>query len=64
MQSMKKTKARYIYLTQVKLIDIDKSNYNKLFVNEKNFQKAYGVSTDSLIKTYGLEEEIKMMNKK
>ena len=59
MQSMKKTKARYNYLTEVMLMDIDESNYRRLFYDEKNFQKTYGVSTDSLIKTYGLEPNVK-----
>ncbi len=59
MQSMKKTKARYNYLTEVMLMDIDESNYRRLFYGEKKFQKTYGVSTDSLIKMYGLEPNIK-----
>ena len=63
MQSMKKTKARYNYLTEVMLMDIDESNYNRLFSSEKRFQKVYGVSTDSLIKTYGLEPNVKQINK-
>ncbi len=63
MQSMKKTKARYNYLTEVMLMDIDESNYRRLFYDEKKFQKTYGVSTDSLIKTYGLEPNVsKLIN--
>ena len=56
---MKKTKARYNYLTQVRLMVIDESSYRRLFMGEKSFQKTYGVSTDALIKIYGLDPKIK-----
>ena len=39
MQSMKKTKARYNYLTEEKMFSLDESNYSKLFMSEKNFKK-------------------------
>ena len=58
MQSMKKTKARYNYLTEEKMFSLDESNYSKLFMSEKNFQKTYGVSTDALIRMYGLNPQI------
>ena len=64
MQSMKKTKARYNYLTEEKMFSLDESNYSKLFMSEKNFQKTYGVSTDALIKLHGLDSQIKRCIKK
>ena len=58
MQSMKKTKARYNYLTEEKMFSLDESNYSRLFMSEKRFQKTYGVSTDALIRMYGLNPQI------
>ena len=37
---------------------IDESSYRRLFMGEKSFQKTYGVSTDALIRMYGLNPQI------
>ena len=59
MQSVKLTYARYKFLTEEKNIDISKENYRKLFISNKQFENAYGISKKELLERYPYEKEEK-----
>ena len=59
MQSTKSTYARYKFLTEEKNIDISKENYRKLFINNKQFENAYGIGKKELFERYPYEKEKK-----
>ena len=56
MQSFDKTYARYCYYQDIE-INIDMSNYRKLFIGEKQFEKMSKVSSQELIEKYCYKEE-------
>lgn len=51
MQSSKVSYARYYYFID-KNINFEVNNYRKLFISENQFKRAYGISTEELIKIY------------
>ena len=55
MQSTKLSYARYMFFKE-KGIVIDKINYNKLFANQKQFEKKYGLTKDEILQKYPYEE--------
>ncbi len=55
MQSTKLTYARYEFLTKEKKIKIDEKNFGKLFYNQKQFKKQYGISNEELFESYNYE---------
>ena len=55
MQSTKLSYARYMFFKE-KGIVIDKTNYNKLFANQKQFEKQYGLTKNEILQKYPYEE--------
>ena len=55
MQSTKLSYARYMFFKE-KGIVIDETNYNKLFVNQKQFEKQYGLTKNEILQKYPYEE--------
>ena len=55
MQSTKLSYARYMFYKE-KGITITEENYRKLFVNQKQFEKSYGMTKEELIKKYPYNE--------
>ena len=51
MQSTKLSYARYKFY-KVRGISIDRSNYSKLFMGQKQFEKQYGITKAELLKMY------------
>lgn len=51
MQSISLSYARYQYYLS-KGIKIDMSNYHKLFMNNKHFERHYGITKEELLKKY------------
>ena len=61
MQSVDLSYARYMFYKEIGL-DVDMSNYRKLFTSNKKFEKTYGVTKQELLEKYSYEkhmEEIK-----
>lgn len=56
MQSINLSYARYQFLKE-KGIEIDESNYLKLFVNQSRFEKQYGITKEELLERYPYEEQ-------
>ena len=56
MQSVKLTYARYKFLTEEKNIGISKESYKKLFISNKQFENAYGISKKELLERYPYEK--------
>ena len=62
MQSVNLSYARYSFYKD-RGIDIDMNNYRKLFVGQKDFEKAYGITKKELLEKYDYdkyEEQRKM----
>ena len=62
MQSVNLSYARYLFY-KYKGIDIDMNNYRKLFIGQKQFEKAYGITKKELLEKYDYnkyKEEIKI----
>ena len=55
MQSTKLSYARYMFFKE-KGIVIDETNYNKLFANQKQFKKQYGLTKNEILQKYPYEE--------
>ena len=58
MQSIALSYARYMFLKE-KGIRIDETNYKKLFYNQKQFQKQYGITKKELLEKYDYERDFK-----
>ena len=58
MQSTKLSYARYMFYKD-KGIKITMDNYRKLFINQKQFEKAYGIKKEELLKKYDYEKDMK-----
>lgn len=56
MQSTKLSYARYQFF-KGKDIEIDETNYRKLFVAQKQFEQQYGITKQELLERYPYEEE-------
>ena len=62
MQSVNLSYARYSFYKDIG-IDIDMNNYRKLFIDQKRFEKAYGITKQELLEKYDYnkyKEERKM----
>lgn len=57
MQSVSLSYARYMFYKE-KNIEITDKNYNKLFINQKQFQKAYGITKEELLEKYDYQAYI------
>ena len=57
MQSTVLSYARYMFYKD-KGITIDMNNYRKLFINNKSFEKAYGITKEELLKKYDYNKYI------
>lgn len=55
MQSTKLSYARYMFFKE-KGIVIDETSYRKLFVNQKQFEKQYGLTKNEILQKYPYEE--------
>ena len=55
MQSTKLSYARYMFFKE-KGIVIDETSYRKLFVNQKKFEKQYGLTKNEILQKYPYEE--------
>ena len=62
MQSTKLSYARYEFY-KVKGIKIDMTNYRKLFLGSKRFEKQYGITKEELLEKYKYEDYIKTESK-
>lgn len=62
MQSLELTKARYEYLIN-KELEVNKTNYSKLFLSSKKFKNSYGIDNEKLLKNYK-EEKFEQQNNK
>ena len=56
MQSTRLSYARYMFYKE-NGINIDETNYRKLFVDQKTFERQYGIKKLELLKKYPYEEE-------
>ena len=62
MQSTNLSYARYSFYIDLG-INIDMNNYRKLFINQKQFEKTYGITKEELLKRYDYnkyKEEVEM----
>ena len=57
MQSVSLSYARYMFYKE-KNIEITDKSYNKLFINQKQFQKAYGITKEELLEKYDYQAYI------
>ena len=57
MQSVSLSYARYMFYKE-KDIEITDKSYNKLFINQKQFQKAYGITKEELLEKYDYQAYI------
>lgn len=57
MQSVSLSYARYMFYKE-KNIEITDKSYNKLFINQKQFQKAYGITKEELLEKYDYQEYV------
>jgi hypothetical protein len=57
-QSTKLSYARYMFLKE-EGIEINKTNYRKLFIGEKQFKKQYGLTNKEIVEKYPYEAERK-----
>ena len=55
MQSTKLSYARYMFYKEKGII-INEKNYGKLFINQKEFEKVYGITKESLLEMYPYED--------
>ena len=58
MQSTALSYARYMFLKEIG-IRIDETNYKKLFYDQKQFQKQYGITKKELLEKYDYERDFK-----
>ena len=56
MQNLELTDARYNYF-MIKDIEVNKTNYAKLFLSAKKFKQTYGIDNETLLKLYKEKEE-------
>ena len=56
MQSTALTYARYMFFTNERDLIIDETNYKRMFISQKRFEKIYGVTNDELLKKYNYEK--------
>ena len=56
MQSIALTYARYMFFKDIG-INIDMSNYNKLFINNSRFKQQYGLDKKELLEKYNYEKD-------
>ena len=63
MQSVDLTYARYEFFKE-KGIDITIENYIKLFINNKRFEKQYGITKQEILEKYSYDEYIKEKHQK
>ena len=61
MQSTSLSYARYMYYKDIG-IDIDETNYKKLFINKKIFEKQYGITKEELLAKYNYQEYMRKKN--
>ena len=57
MQSVSLSYARYMFYKE-KNIEITDKSYNKLFINQKQFQKVYGITKEELLEKYDYQAYI------
>ena len=57
MQSVSLSYARYMFYKE-KNIEITDKSYNKLFINQKQFEKAYGITKEELLEKYDYQAYI------
>lgn len=57
MQSVSLSYARYMFYKE-KNIEINDKSYNKLFINQKQFKKAYGITKEELLEKYDYQEYV------
>ena len=57
MQSVSLSYARYMFYKE-KNIEITDKSYNKLFINQKRFEKAYGITKEELLEKYDYQAYI------
>ena len=58
MQSTALSYAKYMFFLE-KGIKIDETNYSKLFLSKKRFQKQYGITKEKLLEKYNYEKDFK-----
>ena len=63
MQSTALSYARYMFYKE-KGINIDETNYNKLFISQKKFEKQYGVEKRELLERYNYRDYLENLDKR
>ena len=63
MQSINLSYARYSFYIDLG-INIDMNNYRKLFINQKQFEKTYGITKEELLKRYDYNKYKEEVEKK
>ena len=62
MQSVSLSYARYMFLKK-RGIKVEMSNYNKLFIENKQFERAYGITKEELLEKYDYNEFLELKEK-
>ena len=57
-QSVSLSYARYMFCLSIG-VEIDMTNYTKLFMNNKKFEKTYGVTKEEILEKYNYDEYLK-----
>ena len=63
MQSTALSYARYMF-NKEKGIEINETNYNKLFMSQKQFEKQYGVTKQEILEKYDYKKYLERQEKK
>ena len=61
MQSTNLSYARYMYYKDIG-IDIDETNYRKLFIGQKRFEQQYGITKEELLEKYDYQKYLEKKN--